>query len=62
MTRQTDLIFCLSQKRKLPEYPTGSNKIIYWKIEDPDGRDYNYHIRMRNQIDQMVKCLLSELG
>ena len=57
-----DKIIFLTDKKDLPKYLINSKKVTYWKIEDGDGKDYEFHINMRNQIDKLVKELVSQIG
>jgi hypothetical protein len=51
----------MSNQSELPEYLAKSNKVIYWDIQDPDGRDYAYHKLMRNRIDGYVRKFINDL-
>ena len=59
--KNADLVVVLNDNDDLPDYARNSNKVVLWKIEDPDGRDYQYHVTMRDQIDTRVKDLLCSL-
>lgn len=58
---RADKIVFMSKHYNLPDLLKHSNKVTYWTIEDPDGQGYDYHIIMRNQIDQLVKDFISTL-
>ncbi|OGG01402.1 hypothetical protein A2Z33_02585 [Candidatus Gottesmanbacteria bacterium RBG_16_52_11] len=57
-----DKIVFMSKQRELPEVLTQSENVTLWSIDDPDGRGYEFHVSMRNQIDIFVKNFLSSLG
>lgn len=57
-----DKIIIMTEKGNLPSYLVNSNKIISWDIKDADGKDYAFHINMRDQIDSLVKKLVGEIG
>jgi len=62
VVNQADKIIFITDKKNLPDYLQNSNKIIFWEIEDRAGKDYVSHVVMRDQIDKLVKNLISQIG
>ncbi len=54
-------IIIMTQKEDLPDYLMTHPNIIHWEIEDGEGKDYEFHIRMRNTIMNQVKQLVAEV-
>jgi len=59
---QVNKIIVMTEKENLPDYLKHSNKVIFWDVEDRAGKDYKSHIKMRNQIDKLVKELINVVG
>ena len=57
-----DRIIVIAEKENLPDYLTNSNKIIFWKINDPKNMSYEYCIKVKNEIKTYVKRLVKEIG
>ncbi len=62
MAKFADKIIVMIEKENLPSYLLNSNKVIFWDIKDGDGKDYAFHINMRNQIDVLAKELVDKIG
>ena len=65
MVREADKVIILCEKREkrdFPEYLKNLRKVIYWQVEDGKGRDYEFHIKMRDQIKNLVEKLVKEIG
>ena len=62
MARFADKIVVMTEKENFPPYLINSSKVVTWDIKDADGKDYNFHINMRDQIDFLVKELVGEIG
>jgi protein-tyrosine-phosphatase len=61
LVNEANKVVVISKHTDLPDYLKKSDKVIYWKIEDPDGKDYEFHKAMRDQIDQLVRNLIPTL-
>lgn len=59
---EADRIIILTEKKDLPPYVLKSKKVTYWNVEDGAGKGYEFHVKMRNQIENLVKCLVREVG
>lgn len=57
-----DKVIVLTDRADVPECLLDLDKNKYWNVEDGDGKDYAYHIQMREQIDKLVKELVREIG
>lgn len=62
IVHSVDRVVILTQRDDVPNYLVGLNKVMYWNVEDGDGKDYSYHIQMREQIDTLIKELVREIG
>ena len=62
MAQHADKIVVMTEKENLPPNLLDSNKVIVWDIKDGDGKDYAFHINMRDQIEVLVKKLVAEIG
>ncbi|MEK6872858.1 MAG: hypothetical protein AABW90_02510 [Nanoarchaeota archaeon] len=60
MVNQSDKIVMIAKKEDCPIYLTKNPKVIYWDIEDAKGTDYNFHVKIRDQIKLKVKELLQK--
>lgn len=58
---KADRIIVLTEKKDLPQYILKYKKVTYWNIEDGAGKDYEFHVNMRNKIDSLVKKLIHEI-
>lgn len=54
-----DKIFCMAEEETIPDYLRQSPKVIYWKIIDPKGTALEAHKQIKDQIEGLVKDLLS---
>ncbi len=55
-------VIVITDKKALPHYLIDSSNVIYWDIKDGDGKGYDFHIDMRNQIEKLVYELVKEIG
>jgi arsenate reductase (thioredoxin) len=62
MAQFADTIIVMTEQENLPSYLLNSNKVISWDIKDAGGKDYAFHINMRDQIDLLVKELVDRIG
>jgi len=56
-----DKIIAITHKEDLPSYVIASTKVEFWNIPDAAGKDYEFHVKMRNDIDTLVKKLLLDI-
>ena len=57
----TDKIIVITDKNSLPSYLISSTKVEYWDVQDAEGKDYKFHIELREKIDILVIELLISL-
>jgi len=64
MVDKADRVVVMAEKSECPEYLLKTNKVIFWKIEDVNGRydSYEYHIKTRDDIKKLVEKLVKEIG
>lgn len=62
MVKEADKIIVMTEKENLPDYLAGSNKIIFWEVEDGKGQSYEFHLKMRDQIKRRINQLIKEIG
>lgn len=56
-----DKMFVMANDEDLPDYILNSSKVTRWEVEDTGGADYNFHVKIRNQIEELVKKLTNEI-
>lgn len=56
-----DNIIVITDKANLPDYLKNSDKLIFWDIKDGEGKDYEFHVAMRNQLEKLVESLIKKL-
>ncbi len=57
-----DYIYAMVDRMDVPDYLLNSNKVIFWDIDDAGGKDYVFHIKIRNQIEGLVRDLVRKIG
>jgi protein-tyrosine-phosphatase len=62
MVKIADRIIIMAENENLPDYLANSNKITFWKINDPKNMSYEYCIKVKNEIKTYVKRLVKEIG
>jgi arsenate reductase (thioredoxin) len=64
MVDKADKIIVMAEKSECSEYLLKSNKVIFWKIEDVNGRydSFEYHVKTRDDIKNLVDNLIKEIG
>ncbi len=62
MVEKVDKVISLVDKRLLPDYVKKSKKLEIYFVEDPDGKDYEFHCKVRDQIKDYVKKLVKKFG
>ena len=55
---EADEIISLTEKENLPDYLLDNNKLTFWEIADPDGKDFLFHKKMEKNIEHLVKSLV----
>jgi len=58
----TDKIIFIADRKLLPNYLISSKKLIFWDIDDPDGKDYFFHKKMKKDIEVLIKDLVHHIG
>jgi len=58
-TDTIDKIITMVPKKQLPPYLAQDKRVMYWKIADAKGKDYEFHIKTRDKIKQKVLTLLN---
>lgn len=58
MVENSDKIFVMCKKEECPKFLLDSNKIIFWKIEDPFGKEIGDFRKIRNEIKSKILSLL----
>ncbi len=56
LVNSADKIFTMVPKDTLPAYVKTSKKVVYWPVEDPDGKV------TRDKIKKLVETLVKEIG
>lgn len=62
MVKFADKIIVMADKKDMPPFLAESDKLVFWDIEDGGGRDYEFHMLMRAQIERRVKDFIASLG
>jgi protein-tyrosine-phosphatase len=61
MTMDFDKIVMLTPPT-WPPFLTNNPKVIFWNIEDAKNADYNFHVKIREDIKKKVISLIEEVG
>ncbi len=61
MVDDADKIIVLGEKENWPDYLKKSNKVMFWDVEDPKGRDLEFHRKIRDKIYPLVKKLIRKI-
>ncbi len=61
MIREADKIVVMAEEHTIPDFLRISDKVIYWEIENPKGMDQLDTNKIRDQIADRVRKLVSEL-
>jgi len=62
LTEFADKIIVITDKIYLPDYLQNSDKLIFWDIKNGEGKDYEFHVAMRNQLEKLVESLIKKIG
>ncbi len=62
MVNFADKIIVMTEKENCPAYLYTSPKVETWDIKDGNGKDYVFHVDMRDQIEKHVKKLVEQIG
>ena len=60
--KDKDIVVLMTKKGEIPDYVKEAKRLILWDIEDPKGRDMNFHRKIRDEIHIKVNRLIDELG
>lgn len=60
MVKAADKIIIMVKKEDLPDYLKKAKKTSYWKIEDARDKSYEFHVKIRNQIKNLVQKLIKD--
>lgn len=58
--RESDVVVTMGCGDECPFYP--GKRYVDWELEDPAGKDLETVRRIRDEIEDRVRALLSELG
>lgn len=61
MVKKADKIVVITDKDDLPDYLKDSPKLIFWKVDDAKDKSYEFHIKIRDQIKNLVENLVKEI-
>ena len=58
MVEDAEKIIMITDPKNWPHFLVGNSKLEYWNILDPKGRDYQFHIKIKNEIKTKIERLL----
>jgi arsenate reductase (thioredoxin) len=61
MVDDADMVISFADKSTLPEFVVDSPKLEIWQVPGPEGKDYEFHKKVRDQIRGMVNKLVQEI-
>lgn len=61
MAKDADMIVAFTIKESLPDFIKNSSKLEIWNVEDPTGKDFQFHKRVRDHIKTMVKQFVEQI-
>lgn len=61
MAEEAEKIIMMDKQKDVPAFLKGSNKIIYWDVEDASGTSLDFHCQIRDQIKNLVEKLIEEI-
>jgi len=61
MVEEADKIIAICKKEVCPDYLLESDKVEFWDIPDAVHKDYDFHVKIRDEILERVKKLVEEL-
>ena len=57
-----DKVIAMVQEERRPDYLTENHKVVFWDIEDPLGRPYEFLVEVKGQVKQRVDELVRAIG
>ncbi len=57
MVDKSDLVIVMAEKDNWPEYLNNNPKVIFWDVLDPKGTDLDFHRKIRDEIEALVKSI-----
>lgn len=61
LVKKANKIVAMTNKEDLPIYVKNHSEVIYWDIEDAAHKSYEFHIKIRNQVKDLVEKLVKEI-
>jgi len=58
MVEKSDKVYVLCQKDKCPPFLTDSEKVTFWGVEDPYGKDMDFMRETRDLIKSKIKSII----
>jgi protein-tyrosine-phosphatase len=62
MAQSADKIVWITDKDKLPDYLVNSDNVLFWNIPDAVNKDYQFHMRICNEIEKHIQNLVQKIG
>lgn len=60
MISDFDKIIVMAEPETIPDYLKGNKKVEFWEIEDPKGKDENFHRETILQIEKKILELIKK--
>ncbi len=54
MLDDKDVVIVMAEKENIPEYLSSHPAFIYWDVEDPKGKDLDFHKKIRDEIMELI--------
>lgn len=61
MLEKFDKVFVLCDEKECPDYLLNNDKVKFCFVTDAKGTDYDFHIKIREEIKKLVKSILEDL-
>jgi protein-tyrosine-phosphatase len=63
MIEEADKIIVMAERFQCPDYLLNNKKVSFWKVDDINGQydSYEFHIKTRNKIRELVKRLVKQV-
>lgn len=58
IVKSADKIIVMVSRHDVPSYLVNSRKVIFWDIEDPCDRSYDFHKYTKNKIKELIETTL----
>src|SRR3989338_10020400 len=55
IVRTSDKILIMVKRKETPKYLVNNTKVIFWDIEDPCDRSYEFHKYVKNKIKKLIE-------